>query len=81
MKIKPIFLAMAAWGVLSLLVPILSTGQTVSTAPDPKALATLLLEVQAQQKTMADNQTKIDEKLATIAESLRQARIYISRGR
>jgi hypothetical protein len=38
-------------------------------------------EVQNQQVVIAENQVKIDAKLATIAESLRIARIYSSRGR
>ena len=79
MKIKPIFLAIMGWGVLSLLVPVLSTGQTPSS--DSKALSALLQEVQSQQKTLAENQVKTEEKLAVIADSLRQARIYITRGR
>ena len=37
-------------------------------------------EKQGQQKTIAENQGKIDEKLVTIAEALRLARIYSSRG-
>ncbi|HVF71435.1 MAG TPA: hypothetical protein VM940_07480 [Chthoniobacterales bacterium] len=37
-------------------------------------------EVQAQQAAIADNQAKIDAKLAIIAEAMRQARIYASRG-
>jgi ABC-type transporter Mla subunit MlaD len=36
-------------------------------------------EVRGQQAAIAENQEKIDAKLATIAESLRQARIYSSR--
>ena len=36
-------------------------------------------EVQAQQAILADNQTKIDAKLAAIAEQLRVARIYSTR--
>jgi hypothetical protein len=36
--------------------------------------------VQDQQAAIAENQTKIDAKLATIAESLRVARIYSTRG-
>ena len=40
----------------------------------------LVKEVQGQQKTIAENQGKIDEKLVTIAEALRLARIYSSRG-
>lgn len=85
MKSKPIFLAMICAGVvaLSLLAPVLSTGQTVSTGQignDSKTLSALLQEVQIQQKTIADNQAKIDEKLAAVAENIRQARIYTSRG-
>ena len=37
-------------------------------------------EVQRQEAAIAQNQAKIDAKLATIAESLRVARIYSSRG-
>jgi len=40
----------------------------------------LLKEVQAQQLVIADNQTKIDAKLAVVAEAIRVARIYGSRG-
>jgi ABC-type transporter Mla subunit MlaD len=36
-------------------------------------------EVRGQQTAIAENMEKIDAKLATIAESLRQARIYSSR--
>ncbi len=44
------------------------------------ALGALVQELQAQQKTLADNQAKIDAKLAVITETLRQARIFVSRG-
>jgi len=37
-------------------------------------------EVQAQQLAIAENQAKMDAKLATIAEYLRVARIFSSRG-
>ena len=85
MKTKPIFLAMACSGVvaLSLLAPAFSTGQTapaVQTGTNPRALATLLKEVQEQQKTIADNQAKIDEKVTATAETIRQARIFVTRG-
>jgi len=46
---------------------------------DQQQVAALAKEVQAQQVTIADNQKKIDEKMAAIAEALRQARIYASR--
>lgn len=53
-------------------------------APQPTSaqaeLAALIKEVRAQQVAMAANQVKIDEKLATLAESIRVARIYSSRG-
>ena len=48
---------------------------------DQQQLAALIKEVQGQQTTIADNQKKIDEKLAAIAEAIRQAKIYSSRGR
>jgi hypothetical protein len=48
---------------------------------DQQAVAALTKELQGQQATIADNQAKIDAKLATIAEAVRQAKIYASRGR
>ena len=39
-----------------------------------------LKELQTQQAAIAENQAKIDAKLATLAEALRLARIYSSRG-
>jgi ABC-type transporter MlaC component len=48
---------------------------------DQQQAAALVKEVQAQQAEIADNQTKIDAKLASIAEAVRQAKIYASRGR
>ena len=37
-------------------------------------------EVQGQQAAIAENQAKIDAKLATLAEAIRVARIYAARG-
>jgi hypothetical protein len=37
-------------------------------------------EVQGQQAAIAENQAKIDAKLATVAEAVRVARIYSARG-
>jgi hypothetical protein len=48
---------------------------------EQQQLLALAKEVQGQQAAIADNQTKIDAKMATIAEALRQARIYSTRGR
>jgi ABC-type transporter MlaC component len=54
-------------------------------APDPnrqqeQQVLAVAKEVQAQQAAIAENQAKMDAKLATIAESLRVARIYATRG-
>lgn len=46
---------------------------------EQQQVAALAKEVQTQQATIADNQTKIDAKMVTIAEALRLARIYASR--
>jgi hypothetical protein len=48
---------------------------------DQQQVAALAKEVQAQQVMIADNQKKIDEKLVSIAEALRQAKIYSTRAR
>ena len=48
---------------------------------DQQQVAALAREVLVQQATIADNQKKIDEKLASIAEALRQARIFSTRAR
>jgi hypothetical protein len=48
---------------------------------DQQQVAALAKELQAQQTAIADNQKKIDEKMAAIAEALRLARIYAGRGR
>ena len=50
-------------------------------AGDEKKLLALVKEVQAQQAQIADNQAKIDAKLAEIAETLRLARIFTARER
>ena len=60
-----------------LLSPMPSKGEVGS---DDPAFVALLTEVAAQQAVIADNQAKIDAKLATIAESVRVARIFVSRG-
>lgn len=55
----------------------------VAQMPNPKELDelnALIKEVQAQQTAIAENQAKIDEKLATLGETIREARIFSSRG-
>jgi hypothetical protein len=48
---------------------------------DQQQLAALTKELQGQQTAIAENQKKIDEKLAAVAEAIRQAKIYSARGR
>ena len=55
--------------------------QAAEPSKEEQQVAALAKEVQAQQTAIADNQTKIDAKLVTIAEALRLAKIYASRGR
>jgi hypothetical protein len=52
--------------------------QTASVA-DIKASVEAIQTLQDQQKTITDNQSKIDAKLATIAENVRVARLYAAR--
>ena len=51
------------------------------TEREQQQVVALTKEVQSQQVAIADNQTKIDAKIATIAEALRLARIYSTRGK
>ena len=46
---------------------------------DMKAINAIVQDVIAQQKTIAENQAKVDEKIAAIGEQLRVARIFESR--
>src|SRR5207302_10064302 len=64
----------------ALLVIPLSVAQTPATHQEQKLLA-LIKEVQTQQAQLAENQAKIDEKLAEVAETVRTARIYSKRER
>jgi hypothetical protein len=69
-------LAGAAFGS-ALLAPTRSNGQA---AADDPALTVLLNDVTVQQTTLAENQARIDAKLASIGENLRLARIFVGRG-
>lgn len=67
--------------LLGLLVIFATTAGAQSPVPnDQKQLAAALKEVQAQQVVIAANQAKIDARLVTLAEAIRIARIYASRG-
>jgi len=68
--------------LFSLTLLLFSSGaaQTPETRQEEQLLA-LIKEVQAQQAQIADNQAKIDSKLAEVAETIRVARIYSKRGK
>ena len=55
-----------------------SVGQTPDSNEEQKLLA-LIKEVQAQQAQIADNQNKIDAKMADLGETIRVARIFSKR--
>jgi len=77
MKFLP---ALIATCLLALLVSAPAEEPSKETEREQQQVLALVKEVQGQQAAIADNQIKIDAKLATIAEALRQARIYSSRG-
>jgi len=76
-KSFPVALIAAAVFAGALFAPVHSGGQT----GDEINLTQLLNDVTTQQATIADNQAKIDAKLASVAENVRQARIFAGRGR
>ncbi|PYJ08171.1 MAG: hypothetical protein DMF06_13540 [Verrucomicrobia bacterium] len=65
---------------LALLVAAPGADAPSATQQQEQQILAVVKEVQDQQAAIAENQAKIDLKLATIAESLRVARIYSSRG-
>ena len=66
---------------LILLALLSSVAQTPDSKGDQEKLLILVKEVQGQQSQIVANQTKIDAKLADVAETLRVARIFSSRSR
>ena len=72
--------------LLALLLPATLMVMSFSGAQTPDAnqeqrLLALIKEVQTQQAQLAENQAKIEEKLAEVAETVRTARIYSKRER
>jgi hypothetical protein len=70
--------SIAVFVSLTLLFSSLGGAQTPDARQEEQLLA-LAKEVQAQQAQIADNQAKIDSKLAEVAEAIRVARIYSKR--
>jgi hypothetical protein len=79
MKPKPIALTLlgAIAFLASLALPRESVGQAA--ANEEAQIAQALVDVAAQQTVIAENQGKIDEKVAAIAEEIRVARIFAGR--
>ena len=63
-----------------LTVPLLPAVEPVPTEAEQQQILAVIKEIQTQQATIAENRAKIDEKLAAVAEAIRVARIYSSRG-
>lgn len=62
-----------------LLATLVQANPAEPTAASEQQLLTAIRELQTQQAAIADNQTKIDEKIAGVIEAVRVARIYSSR--
>jgi hypothetical protein len=69
--------AIVAMGLLT--IPLLSA-ETAPAGAEQQPIIAVIKEIQAQQASIAENQAKIDAKLAALAEGIRIARIYSSRG-
>ncbi|HEY2712186.1 MAG TPA: hypothetical protein VGI60_06705 [Chthoniobacterales bacterium] len=67
-------------GTLVVLASSIGAQSPVPITSNHRQLDALLQQVQAQQQQIAENQAKIDAKLASLAEAIRVARIYASRG-
>lgn len=78
-KPKPIALlgAAAVVAIAALSFPSPSAGQAPG---DEQAVTQLVTEIAGQQAKILTNQQAIDQKVAIVEESLRVARIYVSRG-
>ena len=76
-KSFPVALLVAVVFVGALFAPTHSGGQT----GEEIVLAQLVTDITTQQAAIADNQAKIDAKLASIGENVRLARIYTGRGK
>jgi hypothetical protein len=68
--------AIVAMGLLT--VPLLSA--ETAPAAEQQSIIAVIKEIRIQQASIAENQAKIDAKLAALAEAIRIARIYSSRG-
>ena len=72
-------LALTAVGSLFLLAVAPAAEAPGASPQEVEQVLAIAREVQVQQASIAENQSKIDEKLAGIAENMRVARIYSTR--
>ena len=70
--------AIVGMGLLT--VPLLPAVEPVPNEAEQQQILAVMKEIRTQQATIAENRAKIDEKLAAVAEAIRVARIYSSRG-
>ena len=78
MKPKPITLTLL--GAVALFAGLSIPRESVGQAANEEAqIAQAIAEVAAQQTIIAENQAKIDEKVAAVAEEIRVARIFAGR--
>ncbi len=78
---KTIYLALFA-AALAATAFVFSPGATAQppAAPPPAAVDALITEITAQQAKLDENMTTMEASLAEVAEELRLARIFVSRG-
>ena len=75
------FFALLALGMIAAAIVMQPGGSRLHAESDAeiRASAAIVQDLLTQQKTIAENQAQIDEKLAAIGEQLRVARIFESR--
>ena len=78
MKRLPVLAALCS---LSFLVTASAAEAPTAIQEEVEQVLAVAKAVQAQQTAMAENQTKIDEKLAAVAENVRVARLYATRSK
>jgi len=66
--------------LVALLLLASSIGAQSPASAEQKQIEVLIKAIKEQQTRIAENQAKIDEKLAAVVEAARVARIYSSRG-
>lgn len=73
---KKLFLLGVCVAILAGLLPSYAQAPT-----EQQTIALLVTEIAEQQAKIVANQTVIDEKVATVTENLRLAKIFVSRGK